>query len=56
MHYTVKVYNKEGRMIYALNTTEPWKAREHYYKAAKMNKEVGKTELYMDGVLMGTRE
>lgn len=56
MHYTVKVYNKEGRMIYALKTTEPWRAREHYYNAAKINKEVAKTECYMEGELIGTRE
>ena len=56
MHYIVKVYNKEGRMIYALETTESWRAREHYYGAAKINKEVGKTEIYMEGELMGTRE
>lgn len=56
MHYIIKVYNKEGRIIYTLKTTEPWRAREHYYNAAKINKEVGKTEIYMNGELIGIRE
>ena len=54
--YTVKVYKKDGSVLYTLNTTESWRAREHYYKAAEKNKEVGKTEVYIDGELLGTRE
>ena len=56
MHYTIKVYKKDGSVLYTLNTTDPCQARSHYYGAAKMNKEVSKTECYMEGELIGTRE
>jgi hypothetical protein len=56
MHYTIKVYKKDGSILYTLNTTDPYQARSHYYGAAKMNKEVTKTECYMEGELIGTRE
>lgn len=55
MLYTVRVYKKDGSLLYALNTTDCWRAREHYYGAARANKEVGKTEVYTDGQLIGTR-
>lgn len=56
MHYMVKVYKKDGSLIYTLKTTDVCQARSHYYGAAKMNKEVAKTECYMEGKLIGTRE
>ena len=39
MHYTIKVYQKDGSILYTLNTTDPYQARRHYYGAAKKNKE-----------------
>lgn len=54
--YTIKVYKRDGSVLYTLNTTDTCQARSHYYGAAKMNKEVGKTEVYLDGELLGTRE
>ena len=56
MLYTIKVYKKDGSVLYTLNTTDPSQARSHYYGAARMNSEVGKTECYMEGDLVGTRE
>ena len=56
MHYTIKVYKKDGSVLYTLNTTDLCQARSHYYGAAKMNTEVSKTEFYMEGKLIGTRE
>lgn len=56
MHYTIKVYKKDGSVLYTLDTTDPCQARSHYYGAAKMNIEVSKTECYVEGKLIGTRE
>lgn len=56
MHFIVKVYLKDGRLLYALNTTDLGQAHSHFYGAARMNAQVGKTEFYIDGLLNATRE
>jgi hypothetical protein len=55
MHYTIKVYKKDGSVLYTLNTTDSCVARSHYYGAAKMNNEVGSTVCYIDNKLVGVR-
>lgn len=53
---TVKVYKKDGSVLYSMNTTSEVQAYSHFIAAARVNPEVGKTEYYREGKLIKVKE